>query len=59
MPQQFKRKYNYGEEYSVAHYDQCEIAFRETDSDKAGLTQTHWFPRIQMIFFAIFQSVLS
>lgn len=59
MPQQFKRKHDYGEEYSVTHYDQREIAFRETNSDKAGLTQTHWFPRIQAIFFVIFQSELS
>lgn len=59
MPQQLERKHGYSEEYSTAHCDQREITFRETDSDKVGLTQTHWFSRIQAIFFAIFKSIFS
>jgi len=59
MPQQLEHKHNHSEEYSITHCDQREIKFRETDSDKAGLTRTHWFSRIQAIFFAIFKSIFS
>lgn len=59
VPQPFKRKYDYSKEYSVAHYDQREIAFCETDSDEAGLNRAHWFSRIQAILFAIFESIFS
>lgn len=59
VPQQLEDKHDYGEEHSVAHSDQREIAFRETDSDKAGLTRTHWFSRVQVIFLMVFQSVFS
>jgi len=59
VPQQLERKHDYGEEYSVTHCDQREVTFRETDSDKAGLTRAHWLLRVQSIFLVILEAVLA
>lgn len=59
VPQQFEYKHDYSEEYPIAHRDQREVAFREADSDEASLTRAHRFLRIQLIFLAILEPVLS